>query len=59
MYNDISSFTFTEWVPGGMYSVWITTLSSGHDVSEYEFGSTTCTSGLPREYVSPQQPWKI
>ena len=22
-------------------------MSSGHDVSEYEFGSTTCTSGLP------------
>jgi hypothetical protein len=37
-----------------MYSPWITTMSSGHDVSEYELGS----SGLPREYVSPQQPWK-
>ena len=26
----------------------------GHDVSEYELGA----SGLPRAYVSPQQPWK-
>ncbi len=34
---------FTTWVPGGMYSPWITTMSSGHDVSEYELG----TSGLP------------
>jgi hypothetical protein len=32
----------------------ITTMSSGHDVSEYELGA----SGLPRAYVSPQQPWK-
>jgi hypothetical protein len=45
---------FTAWVPGGMYSPWITTMSSGHDVSEYELGA----SGLPRAYVSPQQPWK-
>ncbi len=45
---------FTTWVPGGMYSPWITTMSSGHDVSEYELGA----SGLPRAYVSPQQPWK-
>jgi hypothetical protein len=29
-------------------------MSSGHDVSEYELGA----SGLPRAYVSPQQPWK-
>ena len=29
-------------------------MSSGQDVSEYELG----TSGLPRTYVSPQQPWK-
>jgi hypothetical protein len=34
---------FTAWVPGGMYSPWITTMSSGHDVSEYELGA----SGLP------------
>ncbi len=33
---------------------WITTMTSGHDVSEYELGA----SGLPRAYVSPQQPWK-
>ncbi len=33
---------------------WITAMSSGHDVSEYELGA----SGLPRAYVSPQQPWK-
>ncbi len=46
---------FTAWVPGGMYSPWITTMTSGHDVSEYELGA----SGLPRAYVSPQQPWKI
>jgi hypothetical protein len=45
---------FTGWVPGGMYSPWITTTSSGHDVSGYELGA----SGLPRAYVSPQQPWK-
>ena len=45
---------FTVWVPGGIYSPWITTMSSGHDVSEYELGA----SGLPRAYVSPQQPWK-
>jgi hypothetical protein len=32
-----SSSRFTVWVPGGMYSPWITTMSSGHDVSEYEF----------------------
>ena len=32
-----------NWVPGGMYSPWITTMSSGHDVSEYELDS----SGLP------------
>jgi hypothetical protein len=32
----------------------ITTMSSGHDVSEYELDA----SGLPRAYVSPQQPWK-
>ncbi len=38
----------------GMYCPWITTMSSGHDVSEYELGA----SGLPRAYVSPQQPWK-
>jgi hypothetical protein len=38
----------------GMYSPWITTMSSGHDVSEYELGA----SGLPRANVSPQQPWK-
>ena len=37
-----------------MYSPWITTMSSGHDVSEYELGA----SGLPRANVSPQQPWK-
>ncbi len=43
---------FTVCVPGGMYSPWITTMSSGHDVSEYELD----TSGLPRVYVSPQQP---
>ena len=49
------SSRFTAWVPGGMYSPWITTMSSGHDVSEYELGA----SGLPRAYVSPQQPWKI
>ncbi len=48
------SSRFTTWVPGGMYSPWITTMSSGHDVSEYELGA----SGLPRAYVSPQQPWK-
>ncbi len=29
---------FTEWVPGCMYSPWIMTMSSGHDVSEYELG---------------------
>jgi hypothetical protein len=29
-------------------------MSSGHDVSEYELGA----SGLPRAFVSPQQPWK-
>ncbi len=48
------SSRFTVWVPGGMYSPWITTMSSDHDVSEYELGA----SGLPRVYVSPQQPWK-
>jgi hypothetical protein len=41
------SIRFTEWVPGkvpgGMYSPWITTMSSGHDVSEYELDP----SGLP------------
>ena len=31
-----------------------TTMSSGHDVSEYELG----VSGLPRAYVSPHTPWK-
>jgi hypothetical protein len=46
---------FKAWVPGGMYSPWITTMSSGHDVSEHELG----TSGLPRAYVSPQQPEKL
>jgi hypothetical protein len=49
-----SSSRFTVWVPGGMYSPWITTMSSGHDVSEYELGASV----LPRAYVSPQQPWK-
>jgi hypothetical protein len=34
---------FTGWVPRGMYSPWITTMSSGHDVSECVSG----TSGLP------------
>ena len=34
---------FTEWVPGGMYSPWITTMSSGQDVSEYELGSSGLT----------------
>jgi hypothetical protein len=48
------SSRFTTWVPGGIHSPWITTMSSGHDVSEYELGP----SGLPRAYVSPQQPWK-
>jgi hypothetical protein len=33
-----------------MYSPWITTMTSGHDVSEYELGA----SGLPRAYVLPQ-----
>ncbi len=51
---DRPSSRFTTWVPGGMYSPWITTMSSGHDVSDYEL----CASGLPRAYVSPQQPWK-
>jgi hypothetical protein len=45
---------FTVWVPGGMYFPWITTMRSGHDVSEYELGA----SGLPRASVSPQQPSK-
>jgi hypothetical protein len=45
----------TAWVPGGMYSPWITTMSSGHGVSEYELGA----SGLPRAYVSPQQPGRV
>jgi hypothetical protein len=45
---------FTVWVPGGMYSPWITTMTSGHDVSDNELGA----SGLPRTYVSLQQPWK-
>ncbi len=45
-------FDLREVIP--MYSPWITTMSSGHDVSEYELGA----SGLPREYVSRQQPWK-
>ncbi len=31
-----SSIRFTAWVPGGMFFPWITTMSSGHDVSEYE-----------------------
>ena len=48
------SSRFTSWVPGGMYFPWITTMSSGHDVSEYESGAP----GLPRAYVSPQQPCK-
>ncbi len=39
---------------GEWSSPWITTMSSGHDVSEYELGD----SGLPRVHVSPQQPWK-
>ena len=38
-----SSSRFTSWVPGGVYSPCITTMSSGHDVSEYEIVS----SGLP------------
>ena len=38
-----SSSRFTTRVPGSMYSPWITTMSSGHDVSEYELG----VSGLP------------
>ena len=33
---------FNVWVPGGMNSPWITTTSSGRDVSEYQLG----TSGL-------------
>jgi hypothetical protein len=37
------SSRFTAWVPGGMYFPWITTMSSGHDVSEYELGAL----GLP------------
>ena len=45
------SSRFTAWVPGGLYSPWITTICSGHDVSEYELGA----SGLP---PTPQQPWK-
>jgi hypothetical protein len=49
-----TSSRFTAWVPEGMYSPWITTMSAGHDVSEYELD----TSGLPRAYVSPQQPWE-
>ena len=44
------SSRFTACVPGGMYSPWITTMSSGHHVSEYELGA----SGLPRAYVLPQ-----
>ncbi len=52
--TSLSSSRFTVWVPGGMYFVWITTMSSGHDVSEYELGA----SGLPRVSVSPQQPSK-
>ena len=48
------SSRFTAWVPGRMYSPWITTMSSGHDVSEYELG----VSGLPRAYVSPHTPWE-
>ncbi len=48
------SYRFTACGPGGMYSPWITTMSSGHDVSEYELGA----SGLPRAYVSSQQAWK-
>ncbi len=48
------SIRFTTWIPGGMYSPWITIMSSGHDMSEYELDA----SGLPRPYVSPQQPWK-
>jgi hypothetical protein len=49
-----SSSRFTVWVPGGMYFPWITTMSSGQDVSEYELGA----SGLPRASGSPQQPSK-
>ncbi len=45
-----SSSRFTAWVPGGMYFPWIMTMSSGHDVSEYELDA----SGLPRVSVSPQ-----
>ena len=33
-----SSNRFTVWVPRGMYSQWITTMSSGHDVSECVLG---------------------
>jgi hypothetical protein len=54
MYSLWSSSTQSYQVPEGMYSPWITTMSSGHDVSKYELD----TSGLPRVYVSPQQPWK-
>ncbi len=55
----VTGFDLREVIPlqletGGMYFPWITTMSSGHDVSEYELGA----SGLPRSYVSPQQPWK-
>ncbi len=37
------SSRFTAWVPGGMYCPWITTMSSGHDVSESKL-LTSCTS---------------
>ena len=37
---------FSHLRPGGMYSPWMTTMSSGHDVSEYEL----VASGLQRAW---------
>ncbi len=51
LYGNEGPSCVLAWVPGGMYFPWITTMSSGHDVSEYELGA----SGLPRASVSPQQ----
>jgi hypothetical protein len=50
----VGSFLFLQEQIKDSIIIWITTMSSGHDVSEYELGA----SGLPRAYVSPQQPWK-
>ena len=38
--SQLCAVGFTAWVPGGIYSPWITTMSSGHDVSECVLGAS-------------------